>query len=348
MSSDIPIREEVDELTPAALASTVEELGRRLAGTLEDVTEPESHRRLEELLVGVRQVGSSLYSMALIFDPERSRGLAQREQELRELVLNMSQTIRDLATTNRRLAQETGAQVRELEAITELSPGEEFAERLSTAVGRVREVAKEMDGHVVATVANVEDTSRRVADLERELEDARKKVFRDSLTRINSRQALGERLQELLGGASVGEAWCFAILDIDDFKSVNDRYGHLVGDAVLYKVARLIEGAVQASGTTNFLARYGGEEFAVILVGVRLARACEVADQIRESVAASRWQYRGHPEQPIVHVTVSLGVAQHEHGDSVLSLIQRADDALYRAKRGGRNRVVVADASAAP
>jgi diguanylate cyclase len=330
------------DLTPAAVASAVEDLAKQLSEVLGGISDEDSRRRLEQLLAGVRQVSSSLHSMALLFDPERADALAQREGELRKLVQEMTQSIRELAVTNRRLAQETGDQVRELEAITELPPGEEFTERLSAAVGRVRQVAEEMDGHVETTAASVEQANQRIAELERQLEEARKRVLTDPLTRVHSRAALGEHLQQAVRDSAPGAPWCFMLADIDHFKAINDRFGHLVGDAVLYKVARLIEGALKGIPQERFLARYGGEEFAVVLKDADLGEAGRIADHVRKTVGASRWEYRGHPDHPVVQVTISMGVAQHHGDDTSPSLVQRADDALYKAKNAGRNRVVVA------
>ncbi|MCS7310943.1 MAG: GGDEF domain-containing protein, partial [Armatimonadetes bacterium] len=113
----------------------------------------------------------------------------------------------------------------------------------------------------------------------------------------------------------------------------NDTYGHLQGDAVLREVARLL---TENTRTYDFVARYGGEEFAVILSDTEIETAQQVAERVRHVIEAQSFPNR--------RMTVSIGVARWRAGVDSSRLIQEADQALYRAKRGGRNRVCVAEA----
>ena len=118
---------------------------------------------------------------------------------------------------------------------------------------------------------------------------------------------------------------------MDHFKSFNDRFGHDVGDLVLQSVAR---GLWSELGPQALLARYGGEEFVVLLPGLELSAAFEVAERLRLAVPAqSEGPYQCH---------ISLGLAERQPGEDLNSLLKRADEALYRAKAKGRNRCVVA------
>lgn len=132
------------------------------------------------------------------------------------------------------------------------------------------------------------------------------------------------------------------MLDVDAFKAYNDRYGHPRGDACLVDVAQIVVGIVHRS--TDLVARYGGEEFAVICVGTDSVGARELAESIRLRVAE---RVLPHDASPIAsHVTVSIGVATTvpRAGDVAADLVRRADEALYEAKRSGRDKVVVASA----
>jgi diguanylate cyclase (GGDEF)-like protein len=126
------------------------------------------------------------------------------------------------------------------------------------------------------------------------------------------------------------------MIDLDHFKSLNDRYGHGAGDRVLRGVAESISAAVRLEDTP---ARYGGEEFVVVLRRASGEQAADVAERIRSEIAAMDPSGLGLNE----HITVSIGVAVADtHSSDVRALIETADDALYRAKKQGRNRVVVA------
>jgi diguanylate cyclase (GGDEF)-like protein len=127
------------------------------------------------------------------------------------------------------------------------------------------------------------------------------------------------------------------LLDIDHFKQVNDSYGHPTGDLVLKNVSRVLSAGVRS---TDFVARFGGEEMAVILTQTGLPAAAEVAERLRGLIAATPHDYQGTN----LFKTASFGLAAFDGNGTPVSpeeLLNRADQALYRAKRGGRNRVVV-------
>jgi diguanylate cyclase (GGDEF)-like protein len=124
------------------------------------------------------------------------------------------------------------------------------------------------------------------------------------------------------------------MLDIDHFKKINDVHGHLAGDHVLKEVARLIQQRIRRD---EVLARYGGEEFAVILPETTMEGARALAEGLRERIDQSRFVFQGE----VIHVSMSIGVAILLESDRTsMDLIKRADEKLYEAKRGGRNRVV--------
>jgi diguanylate cyclase (GGDEF)-like protein len=129
------------------------------------------------------------------------------------------------------------------------------------------------------------------------------------------------------------------MLDVDHFKTYNDTHGHLAGDAVLSGVGAILRDAIPEGGVS---ARYGGEEFVVLLPNTQHVRAAEIAEVVRCRVETH--PFEGRERQPGGKVTVSLGVAtfSDQDGDSN-ALIGRADEALYRAKETGRNRVVRAE-----
>lgn len=156
----------------------------------------------------------------------------------------------------------------------------------------------------------------------------------DSLTGLHNRRAILHRLDEHIKQVRRYEGELSLImLDIDYFKKVNDQYGHLIGDEVLENVAVLMQQNVR---NTDSVGRYGGEEFIVVLSETDLSSALIVAERLRNAIEAA--EMRGS-EGNMFGITVSQGVSSYKPGEDKQSLISRADDALYRAKQNGRNRV---------
>lgn len=165
----------------------------------------------------------------------------------------------------------------------------------------------------------------------------------DTLTGINNRRYFFEvAVHEFNAAARYGHPLSAIMFDIDHFKELNDTYGHQAGDDMLRNLAQLTR---QHLRDADILARYGGEEFVILLPYTRLKQACLVAERIREKVSAFRLVVNGAE----VGITLSLGVAEFDlQTDSLDKLIQRADQAMYEAKNGGRNRTLVFGESILP
>ena len=174
------------------------------------------------------------------------------------------------------------------------------------------------------------------------LQDSHNMAFRDDLTGLPSRRAMNERLTDM------GRRYVIAMLDVDHFKSFNDTYGHDVGDQVLKMVAAKINGV--KGGGKPF--RYGGEEFTVIFPRRRLAEAIPHLEEVRKAIAAYQLvlrdsdrpekaglgkRQRGSKDGEKVSVTISIGVAESDDHSTPAEVLREADQALYRAKRKGRD-----------
>lgn len=158
----------------------------------------------------------------------------------------------------------------------------------------------------------------------------------DELTGVLNRRAVWAQLQSRV--APPGETLprlCVALLDIDLFKSINDGFGHPVGDRVLKRFCEVLREALRDG---DCLGRYGGEEFLLLLPHVKLADAAAVVDRLRAAVESAAWE----DLTPGRGVTLSAGVSSCQPGDRVEDVVARADAALYRAKQEGRNRVASA------
>ena len=171
------------------------------------------------------------------------------------------------------------------------------------------------------------------ADLQRRHDDLQRTASQDALTGLLNRAALG---QLLLDPAEVqrlhGAPYVLAVLDIDHFKQVNDQHGHLLGDRALRAVADAISASIRDG---DVAVRYGGEEFLVVLPDTRLDVGFDIAERIRKRVMATALPFA---------LTTSIGIAGgHPDEGTPEAVFERADQALYRAKTGGRNRVIADD-----
>ena len=157
----------------------------------------------------------------------------------------------------------------------------------------------------------------------------------DALTGLHNRRWLEEMYTRELGRSNAGNLHLSAfMLDIDHFKNINDTFGHLVGDQVLIAVSKAILHCLRPN---DMPVRYGGEEFTVFLPGTSIENAKIVAERLRSCVEAMKIPLPD--KNDFISVTVSVGFTERKDGDSVETIIKRADDALYNAKESGRNRV---------
>ncbi|WP_426700071.1 ligand-binding sensor domain-containing diguanylate cyclase [Rhodanobacter sp. Col0626] len=186
------------------------------------------------------------------------------------------------------------------------------------------------------------ELTREVAQRTEALRNANAELKRvaglDGLTHIANRGAFNQRLREVLDRhAASGTPMAVLMCDVDAFKSYNDTYGHLAGDAALTAVAGALTGVLRRE--TDLAARYGGEEFAVLLAGCDVIEAAKIAQYMLEAVRALAIEHRSSDTAP--HVTISIGIAAlvPTAMDSPEQMLRCADEALYRAKANGRNRV---------
>jgi diguanylate cyclase (GGDEF)-like protein len=179
--------------------------------------------------------------------------------------------------------------------------------------------------------------ARILGDLSRLAHQART----DSLTGISNRRALDERLDEEVEHARrIGASLSFVIADVDDFKSINDRYGHQTGDEALRLIARVFADTVRE---LDVVGRYGGEEFAAVLPGTGLVGARRLADRVRTGIQEIEL---AAPNGDRIRLTASFGAAAFPGHADLESLVGAADASLYEAKRTGKNRVVAATSRA--
>jgi len=180
--------------------------------------------------------------------------------------------------------------------------------------------------HLIASITNRADRTRSMRYL----------MERDSLTGLLNHTNLKEQLnREVMRATRTGSKICFAMIDVDHFKNVNDHYGHMTGDRVLKGLARLLQERLRA---TDIIGRYGGEEYAVILLNTSLDNALQIMNEMRDKFSKLTQRAEGKE----FTVTFSCGIAGYPEHETAGELNEAADKALYEAKETGRNRVVLA------
>ena len=217
-----------------------------------------------------------------------------------------------------------------METVDDPSSLKDLVGALSTATNRVRRETAILE-------KRLEKSNKEVIRLRENLEQVRRDAMTDALTNLANRKAFDERL-EAACAEDDGAPLSLAILDIDHFKRFNDTWGHQTGDQVLRYVSTVLS---NICGKTRFAARFGGEEFAIIFPGEGAGVVMAALESIRNDVA-SRALRRRSTNDDLGSVTVSAGFAQRRKGETAASLLERADAALYEAKRAGRNCVTPA------
>ncbi len=224
------------------------------------------------------------------------------------------------------------AATREVPVLLLADPGQQALVLRGFELGANDHVLRPVDaGELRARVRNQIRRRRTQERLRAELDHSLEMAVTDHLTGLRNRRYARGHLEGVLrqAGAAV------LLLDVDRFKAVNDTHGHAVGDVVLREVAACIRGELRAA---DLVARYGGEEFLVVVAGTPAEDAAAVAARLRQAIAAIRVEACGQ----VLAVTASIGLALAPPGSRAEDAVAAADAALYRAKRGGRDRVEMA------
>ena len=201
---------------------------------------------------------------------------------------------------------------------------DEFVERFNQR----HEATEERNLRLTEQLSQMEQETQ---ELQVMLMENREKLLYDALTGVYSRMAYDERIsQELSRYNRYDTPFSYVILDIDHFKRINDSYGHNAGDKALKIIAQLMQQYVRNS---DYVFRIGGEEFVLLLTNTSAENADLMTQKLRQGIAESSFHFKGEP----VQVTLSAGITETRPNDNVESIYERADEALYKAKKSGRN-----------
>lgn len=324
---------------PPEFVDSIEAVKRRLRG-LEGREDWEAIlEEIAELINGIRgHVQAEKQELEAFLDH-----VGGRIESLGALLEERFEAMGEDAAREHRFGERMDEQVRVMRsdlADTEAAAGVRAAveQRLDHMTRLLADDREARDARIAREREQVERMQQRVVELEHESRQLREAVLqkdaealRDPLTGIPNRLAYERRVaEEFQRWQRFGTSLALAMLDVDHFKRINDDYGHRAGDKALRVIAGLLEGRLRR---IDFLARYGGEEFVALFPGTSAAQALAVVDQLRERVADSGFHYKGTP----VSISLSAGVAGFDMDDTIETVVDRADEALYAAKAAGRN-----------
>jgi diguanylate cyclase len=226
---------------------------------------------------------------------------------------------------------------RDLADATKSLSGAEDGEGLRGIIERLVAGTREMEASNKKLETSLSASKREIEQLQQNLQAVRTESMTDPLTKLANRKFFDQSLAEAMADAKHrNESLSLLMCDVDHFKNFNDTYGHLTGDQVLRLVAQSVKQNVKGK---DVAARYGGEEFVVALPNTTLQSAITVAEHVRRAVMTKELVKRSTGEK-LGRVTISIGAAALHPQDTALTLIERADQCLYAAKRSGRNRVI--------
>ena len=268
------------------------------------------------------------------FIGRQNRYLAEREKELKDIIDLLAKAMVNLDTDNQQYHQRIYRQSEKIEQLTRLDDIKKLKQSLILEIENIRKTVRAKQDRDSKQLKNL---SKQVSTLNLALRKARADSVTDGLTGVFNRKALDHHLADRVAqNTRTTAAFAVLMVDIDDFKAINDAYGHPTGDRVLLALAQKCQGLVRSD---DFIARYGGEEFVIVLANASLVNATQKAQQICTQVWKTRYALNDNKDVHIISITVSIGVSIYRAGDTAESVIARADRALYLAKNSGKNRV---------
>lgn len=343
-------------------SSVAKHIEDTLLGLLDDLTLPERHRPQAEAMRNRLQNGLNWYELLPILDDLATLMLAitdsgqhefeaylQRLNERLESFQSNLQAASEGHADNRSAAREMDTQIREqvdglqssMHEAADLDDLKHMLENhLEGLLGTMDQHQKQRNEREQEVAARLQSLAERVAHMEQEalgyrehLEEQRQKALIDPLTGLPNRAAWSERLDhEISQWQQHGNTLLLAMLDLDHFKRINDNYGHLAGDKVLKIIASVLRKRLRG---TDFIARFGGEEFVLLMPATAPMVGAKLLETLRASIEACPFHFKGER----VTITISMGLTAFRSGEHSDLVLKRADQALYRAKNTGRNRI---------
>jgi diguanylate cyclase len=304
-------------------AQLLDDLSARFAEGVAD--EEEARRAMKSLHRNCSTLASSL---------RRSTAASRaRAEELSDVVSLLSRSVAEATRENVSFYRDIRAEGARIAEATQIDDLQDLRSVLRVAADKLDNLVHRKES---SEQARIDALSDQVEQLSKELHEARISAQTDPLTGVLNRRAFDDELAAMFRRyRNARGRFTLILFDIDDFKRINDSFGHPVGDRVLIAFTQRCQNLLRPE---DRLARFGGEEFALLMEGVSLRNGLKRARSICASIAAARYAVERGVDAPQLSVTVSAGVASQHRDDTAASLVERADRALYLAKQSGKNR----------
>lgn len=261
---------------------------------------------------------------------------SEREAELSEVIKVLRGGLTDLAGEANDFHGDLLSTTDRFQQMTNLEDLRQLRSAIAQEVSALRKVVAEKQKRDQINFSRLE---RRIDGLQSKLSKVKEEATIDPLTRVANRGSFDATLKRWVADLKGSDTpFVLAMLDVDNFKMINDTHGHQIGDRVLVCAAQWLSTNVRGE---DMVSRYGGEEFAVLLVNLKLKQAESKFAALLGRIAESSYQYNKGSQLSVVRFTFSCGLTEFAAGDTPETVIGRADEALYAAKRNGKNQVKV-------
>jgi diguanylate cyclase (GGDEF)-like protein len=318
----------IGRLTPAADPAAVTAFRAKLDEYVIVIRDPSRHLEIPRVTEACVTACRQHFSASQAY-------YADRENELAEVIRILREAASFSLGENASFHAELAAASERMHGLAQLDDIRDLKRRLQHEVESLRQSIEQKQARDERAQAQL---TSHIESLQARLSEAEEEAALDPLTRIGNRRRFQQTLTRWVAAAREARTpLAIAMLDIDDFKKLNDTHGHQVGDRVLLCAAQAL---TQGLRQTDFVARYGGEEFVLLLASASAGQVENRLSQLLERIATNAYEYELLGKRERVRFTLSCGLTELMPTDTEDSLVKRADDALYEAKRKGKNRVV--------
>ena len=302
---------------------------------LEDVQDFKESFPQSESPLALDRSRRSFYEKAVQFVKKEKNYLEEREAELKSMITVLTEAIATLSHGNEDYHGKILQTTQTLSQISQLEDIRKIRSSLSFEIGLLKDAVKEQQTKERQQQAKL---SESVETLQSKLKTAINRSLRDPLTDLYNREGWDQELTEACRVASVtNKPFSVAMVDVDAFKRINDSGGHQVGDLILKKLAAFFKESLRAE---DFIARFGGDEFAFALCAPSLDKAQGRLERLCKEISKPTYNCPVNGKEYYLKISISVGLSLYRAGDTPESLIHRADEALYLAKKSGKNRVI--------